>query len=269
MRHIDHYDIISIYNLAEWLWHSSLPATEDVYKVNGLHPQLSTIIHIHSDSYQHSKSLQSTLKKLIQSYLQPSSTSIIHLLQQQRLNANMLSNVISLALLALPALSIPITQIDSTNSDQSLAPRQYSFPDVSANCPHLTIAGPSKGPAHHHWQVTDNMSCGGANGCGTSKLQSHTFGVDSSISITKIIGLTAGITESWTSGETYTCDGVKGDTVCVWVDVAYSIFDMKTASGCSDHSLVEAKIPNADNNGGGYYCVTGSACRALDQNYWA
>ena len=112
------------------------------------------------------------------------------------------------------------------------------------------------------------MSCGSASGCGTSKLKSHTFGIDAGVTISNVIGLGAGVSESWTSGETYTCDGIKDDTVCVWVNVAYTVFDMKTADGCSDKSLIEAKFPNEDNAGGGYYCVTGTNCRSIDQHYW-
>ncbi|MDI1492549.1 MAG: hypothetical protein OHK93_003763 [Ramalina farinacea] len=136
------------------------------------------------------------------------------------------------------------------------------------DCAYDTIEGRSQGQAHNHWQVTDNPSCGGAATCGTSELESHTFGIDSSLSIVNVAGLRAGVSGSWTSGEKYSCNENSVGTVCVWIDVAHTIFNMERQQGCWDNSDVSAKFSNTDNAGDRYECKTGDACKEMDANYW-
>lgn len=133
------------------------------------------------------------------------------------------------------------------------------------DCAHNTIDGGPQGQAYHHWQVTDNLSCGGAATCGTSELESHTFEIDSSVNIGAI---SVGVSESWTSGESYACNGITAETVCVWVNVAYTIYNVKTHDDDCNEPDAQAKFPNQDQAGGGFYCVTGGDCREMNANYW-
>ncbi|KAL8671469.1 MAG: hypothetical protein Q9168_004038 [Polycauliona sp. 1 TL-2023] len=99
---------------------------------------------------------------------------------------------------------------------------------VFVHCAHWGImraAGPPKGQAFQHYQVTDNQDCGEGQ-CSVSQLETHTFGITLDVSIADDLG----ITKSWTSGETHNCEGDNDDTICVWVKVAYSIFDTKLHS---------------------------------------
>ena len=173
---------------------------------------------------------------------------------------------LAFAAMALPTLAIPVEPMTPIAAVEK---RQYFFPDVAANCPYSRITGGPKGSAFEHWQVTDNISCGGAT-CSAAKLKEHTFGISAEGTLAgNIAGLGIGVTNEWTSGEQYTCQEEDSETVCVWVKMAYTIYDLATADGCQNHATIEGKIPNANNAGGGYYCVVGAdLCRSIDSHYW-
>lgn len=81
------------------------------------------------------------------------------------------------------------------------------------------------------------------------------------------------VAETWTTGNTYTCDGNPGDTVCVWANIAhtsYTVMGNYTSPCFVDtypSELYTIQSPNVNNAGGGYYCVVGY-CRNNGDEYW-
>ncbi|KAF2722382.1 hypothetical protein K431DRAFT_222232, partial [Polychaeton citri CBS 116435] len=126
---------------------------------------------------------------------------------------------------------------------------------------------------YYEVQVTDNLNCGmGGTGCSVSHLNSHTLGYTVSAGATLIAWISGGfsVDESYTTGETFTCDANPGDTVCVWDSISYTAYTViNLKADCSAHGdPYVLKSPNSDNSEGGYYCVYGSACRSDGQGYW-
>ncbi|KAG8534323.1 uncharacterized protein KY384_001167 [Bacidia gigantensis] len=123
---------------------------------------------------------------------------------------------------------------------------------------------------HHQPQVTEKNDCN--NGvCIIANLYQHALGIEASVpQAGSIAGMIASITDEKTSGEEYGCQGEEGDgEICVLLNTAYTICDVGAADGCHDNSVVEAKVPHANNNGVKYCGVSESGyCRGLDQDYW-
>ena len=104
----------------------------------------------------------------------------------------------------------------------------------------------------------------------------HTFGIETSIDVTaeEVGGASVGVVNEWTSGEEYSCQGGPGQTVCTWVETAYTVYEVRytndytsTASAyCQADS--EAKFPNANNAGGKYYCGYGKTCQHINAAFW-
>ena len=147
----------------------------------------------------------------------------------------------------------------------------YGGTDVTAFCQLKVIA--NKGQAYQHRQVTDSLQCN-EDTCSADKLEEHTFGIDASIDVSdeEIGGLSAGVVNEWTSGDEYDCQGVPGQTVCVWVKTAYTVYEVGYdniaygSGGCGPDS--EVKFPNAHNNGGGYLCKNGTDCQFSGATFW-
>ncbi|KAL8635125.1 MAG: hypothetical protein Q9228_007354 [Teloschistes exilis] len=172
------------------------------------------------------------------------------------------------AFMALSVIAIPIEETSFLSNPLY----ERDVPPPLSFCNYAVDGGP-QGSAFHHQQVTDNTACG-SESCSVGKLKSHTFGVELGIAgfdAEKVpVPLQFGVTDSWTSGETYTCDG-DGEMVCVWVNVAYTKFNTIAAgTSCPKNSKPgQVQFPNKDNAGGGYYCVRGDQyCRSLGANYW-
>ncbi|KAL8882935.1 MAG: hypothetical protein Q9198_000134 [Flavoplaca austrocitrina] len=165
---------------------------------------------------------------------------------------------------------------EAEHGSTSLSRRQYWGFTVHAptHCrqgDNMVAVGPPKGSAFQHYQVTDNLDCTEGT-CSVSKLEAHTFGLSLGVSIAKVLGADFGLTESWTSGETYTCQGDNIDKLCVWVKVAYTVFDteLDNPAACSNSGEKgeQVKIPREDNNGGGFYCGRKEDCQHLNANFW-
>ena len=89
---------------------------------------------------------------------------------------------------------------------------------------------PGDGDPHqnyYHIQLSSNINCEGG-GCQTSqsntdsKTIGFTIGTNSNA---KKLGWFQGgfsVSESWTTGNAYTCDGTAGEIVCVWQNVAHT-----------------------------------------------
>ncbi|KAL8738014.1 MAG: hypothetical protein Q9181_001153 [Wetmoreana brouardii] len=178
-----------------------------------------------------------------------------------------------MATLAGPLLAIPVAEKSTT--PVQIAERQFGGAGITVDCPHDKIVSGAKGSAFFHSQVTDNFECG-ENECSVSKISEHTFGYSvnggASFTWTNGAGVNAGfsVVEEWTSGGQFQCNGDLGETVCVWLKVAYTLFDADTSSyACNNNGPIEVKAPNEGNNGGNYYCVKGAEyCRSDGQGYW-
>lgn len=68
--------------------------------------------------------------------------------------------------------------------------------------------------------------------------------------------------------------GEKGETACVWYNVAYTAYTVRNGkyspgvgSWTPHGDPFVIWSPNANNKGGGFYCVIG-ACRSQGDGYW-
>ncbi|KAK4500860.1 hypothetical protein PRZ48_009052 [Zasmidium cellare] len=142
---------------------------------------------------------------------------------------------------------------------------------------HTVLVG--DGDPHQNYfniQVTENLDCGqGGTGCSVSHLNSHTlmWSVNPGVIIDEWITGGFAVGESYTTGDTYTCDAAPGQTVCVWSKIAYTAYTVHNGQsgpncgGSIDTSPFVLKSPNSG-DAGSYYCVYGSACRSDGQGYW-
>ncbi|KFY39147.1 hypothetical protein V495_06128 [Pseudogymnoascus sp. VKM F-4514 (FW-929)] len=124
-------------------------------------------------------------------------------------------------------------------------------------------------------QLSENIQCGSSPSCavGHEESKSYTIGFSVSGSIDSWIGGGFDVSESWTTGNEYTCYGAAGDTVCVWYKTAHTAYtvrnyDYNQCTGASPKGTAVVKSPNNNNKGGNYYCVMGSACRSQGEGYW-
>lgn len=95
---------------------------------------------------------------------------------------------------------------------------------------------------------------------------------------------------SWTTGNTYSCTADAGETVCIWYNTAHTACEFPfsvphvsctnktlqdTVQNAHDGPCLNGPVgdsivlfsPNANNDGGGYYCVVGT-CRSQTDGYW-
>ncbi len=125
-----------------------------------------------------------------------------------------------------------------------------------------------------HKQVSEPIQCSSDAGCSVSHLTSYTIGYSASATIAQWIGGGFSVSESFTTGNTYTCNGNPGDTVCVWVNLAHTAYTVQNFNSgeCTPDpgpgTPFVLKSPNKNNAGGDYYCVIGSGCGTNGQSYW-
>ncbi|KAF9761351.1 hypothetical protein IL306_003848 [Fusarium sp. DS 682] len=129
---------------------------------------------------------------------------------------------------------------------------------------------------YFHKQLSENINCGNAQSCSVGKTDSESFTIGFTVSAggpaaTWISG-GFGVSESWTTGNSYTCNGGPGETICIWYNIAhtaYTVQDVTTnpCTGSKESSPYVMFSPNENNSGGGYYCVVGT-CRSKGEGYW-
>jgi hypothetical protein len=116
--------------------------------------------------------------------------------------------------------------------------------------------------------------CASDSSCSVSQLTTYTVGYTESATLAQWIGGGFSVSESFTTGNTYSCNGNAGDTVCVWVNLAHTAYQVRNyyAGQCpNNHGYgpdITLQSPNNNNAGGEYYCVTGSGCGTNGQQYW-
>ena len=173
-------------------------------------------------------------------------------------------SLLQLATLVTPLLAIPVEQ----QQGNSLEERQSGAAGLALSCD--LVAGSKTGDAYYDQQVTDVIDCG-AGTCSVSKINEHTFGYSIGGGVNnEFVSLDASVTEEWTSGTQYQCDGEKGQKACVWVKVAYTKYNLEADKGmsCSGPTHADMTAPNTNNVGGEYYCVYGDDCKGLGLGYW-
>ncbi|KPM37924.1 hypothetical protein AK830_g8633 [Neonectria ditissima] len=123
-------------------------------------------------------------------------------------------------------------------------------------------------------QLSETINCGSADSCSVGESQSQSITVGFSVSATLWEWLTGGfdVSVSWTTGNTYTCTADAGETVCIWYNTAHTAYTVQNADSgpCLNSPVGDSFVlysPNANNDGGGYYCVVGT-CRSQTNGYW-
>ncbi|PCG96925.1 Hypothetical protein PENO1_065820 [Penicillium occitanis (nom. inval.)] len=124
-------------------------------------------------------------------------------------------------------------------------------------------------------QLSENINCGAADSCSVGQTESVSYTIGWTASATAEEWLTGGfaVSASWTTGNTYSCNGGSGDTICVWYNTAHTAYTCENGefnactgfSGDGDNFVMYS--PNSNNVGGGYYCVVGT-CRSQGEGYW-
>lgn len=175
-----------------------------------------------------------------------------------------------LSLTATNTFCHPLTEGEVTS--QAISKRQVGpFPPDSGPCQWKQTKAKTK-QTYYDQQVSDVFTCGSdKEGCSGAHAESASFAysVDAGLNI-NFLSIGSSVTKSWTSGNSFTCNGnTKGDT-CIWIKVAYTQYEVEPGAGnCNGvHGKHTMKAPNTNNKGGKYYCVNGKACRAKGDGYW-
>ncbi|OQO06074.1 hypothetical protein B0A48_08662 [Cryoendolithus antarcticus] len=159
------------------------------------------------------------------------------------------------------------TALDVNGNTTSLEARQLS------NCYARTELGGHGNPHQNylHKQLSETITCDQENGCtvGQQNSKSFTVGFTFGRDILGWIDGGFGVEESWTTGNSYECNGGPGDTVCIWQKIAHTAYTVRDHDPCSAWYGAPAVItsPNKGNRGGGYYCVVGT-CRNTGDQCW-
>lgn len=121
--------------------------------------------------------------------------------------------------------------------------------------------------------------CGQATECsvGHEVSKSYTVGWSGGVSGFDFFSGGFEVQETWATGDTYTCTGKTGDTVCVWYIVAHTAYTVDSwieYPGCPTGQPIEKeraviKAPNKNNAGGNYDCRIGDECKAQGEARWA
>ncbi|KAF5675860.1 hypothetical protein FCIRC_7232 [Fusarium circinatum] len=129
---------------------------------------------------------------------------------------------------------------------------------------------------YFHKQLSENINCASAASCsvGQSDSTSYTIGWTAGVSSPEGGWISGGfsVSESWTTGNSYTCNAGKGETVCIWYNIAHTAYTVQewTKNTCTEGSGGTPFVmfsPNENNKGDGYYCVIGT-CRSKGEGDW-
>ncbi|KAH7263798.1 hypothetical protein BKA59DRAFT_490108 [Fusarium tricinctum] len=129
---------------------------------------------------------------------------------------------------------------------------------------------------YFHKQLSETINCGNAQSCSVGQSQTESFSIGFTLSAggggDNWISGGFSVTKSWTTGNSYTCSGGPGETICIWYNIAHTAYTVQdiTSNPCTGSKTSSPYImfsPNQNNVGGGYYCVVGT-CRAKGDGYW-
>ncbi|CZR64860.1 uncharacterized protein PAC_14759 [Phialocephala subalpina] len=114
-------------------------------------------------------------------------------------------------------------------------------------------------------QLSENIDCATAPSCSVCQKESMSYTIGWSSSATADEWLTCGfdVSVSWTTGNTYSCTGNSGDTVCVWYNTAHTAYTVQNGAynDCTRFSPLGGTLvmysPNSNNVGGGVIVLLG------------
>ncbi|RSL82000.1 hypothetical protein CEP51_005430 [Fusarium floridanum] len=126
-----------------------------------------------------------------------------------------------------------------------------------------------------HKQLSETINCGTAESCSVGSMQSKSFTIGWSSDFSGVPWISGGfsVSESWTTGNSYSCNAGKGETACIWYNTAHTAYTVRETARNSCGGSYTARgpyilfSPNEQNRGGGYYCVIGT-CRSQGDEYW-
>ncbi|KAF2758964.1 hypothetical protein EJ05DRAFT_499390 [Pseudovirgaria hyperparasitica] len=174
---------------------------------------------------------------------------------------------------ATSAVAVPAADI-SEAAKNTLEDRQYGACSQWSSSTQLV----GNGDPHQnylHKQLSQTITCDQENGCSTGQTETRSYTIGFSITGSPAEWISGGfdVSTSWTTGNSYTCNGGPGDTVCVFQKIAHTAYTVQNGAynSCTGFSPSGGtsiiKSPNNNNSGGGYYCVVGT-CRNQGDEYW-
>ncbi|RYP57212.1 hypothetical protein DL770_010717 [Monosporascus sp. CRB-9-2] len=173
---------------------------------------------------------------------------------------------------------LALTKVSPTNAEAlaALEKRQGACGAWSATTWLIGDGNPHQN--YWHQQLSENMQCGAAPTCSVGEQQSTSFTVGFTATVNPAAWISGGfsVSQSWNTGNSYTCGGNSGDTVCVWYNTAHTAYTVQNGivnTVCGGSEPVGDPFilfsPNSENVGGSYYCVIGAQyCRSKGQGYW-
>lgn len=184
--------------------------------------------------------------------------------------------IASLLAVIVPAVfALPTSQPPS--SPKALFERQIPV-CCAGDCKTRPTDNPEERNEYLHKQVSEPMGCGdGGNDaatCSVSRLTSHTIGWHADIGgMVPFASLGFGVSESFTTGNSYTCSQGTQGTVCVWARIEHISYNVEMDQPLQDadvcdsqpHGVYRITAPTGQIS---YYCVHGGACRTDGENYW-
>ncbi|KLO95439.1 uncharacterized protein LW93_7979 [Fusarium fujikuroi] len=132
-------------------------------------------------------------------------------------------------------------------------------------------------PRQHyfHQQISEPIRCGNSRGCTVGKTDSESFTVGATFNVGQDkywASMGFAVTKSWSTGNTYSCNGGQNETVCIWYNTAHTTYTVKETTRAPGEyekttSIYDISSPNKNNKGGDYYCVVGH-CKAKGDSWW-
>ncbi|KAF5637625.1 uncharacterized protein FTJAE_5482 [Fusarium tjaetaba] len=131
---------------------------------------------------------------------------------------------------------------------------------------------------YYHTQLSETIDCGAASGCSVGESDTESRTISASWTLTgpdkSWANFGFGVSKAWSTGNSYTCSGVKNESVCVWYKVAHTTYTVKSFTippgeymNNQEVEIYDISSPNKKNKGGNYYCVVGN-CTSQDDGWW-
>ncbi|KAH6663832.1 hypothetical protein B0J14DRAFT_253594 [Halenospora varia] len=127
-------------------------------------------------------------------------------------------------------------------------------------------------------QISETIECGDTKSCSTGFSNSESFTISADIGgpLNKWIDAGFSVQKTKETGNQYSCDGVPGDTVCIWYQMAHIQYTVKNVQKAADASCgkdtesapFSITSPTKNNEGGKYSCMTGKKCKSKGSQYW-
>ncbi|KAF5579861.1 hypothetical protein FPCIR_10926 [Fusarium pseudocircinatum] len=131
---------------------------------------------------------------------------------------------------------------------------------------------------YYHVQLSENVDCGESSGCSVGKTDSESRTISATFTLSGPEKMWAnmgfGVSKAWSTGNSYTCNGLRNETVCIWYNVAHTTYTVKAFTIPPDGYKNQEKVeiydissPNNSNKGGKYYCVV-NKCKNKGYSWW-